>query len=107
MITSRNLIVEEPQRQAYPLGLRQPRPLPTPTPTKRTVTIQRTVETPFGSPYANVKLNAIDTQTGETVDSITYSCNAWEVETSTKFVKQAEFAERLRAEGYETIKGER
>lgn len=107
MITSRQLNYEEPQRQEFPLGLRQTKPSLTPTPAKRTVTIQKTVETPFGSPYANVKLNAIDTETGETVDSMTYNCNAWEVDTSIKFVKEVEFAERLESQGYEITKGER
>lgn len=106
MITSRQLYVEEQQRGEYPTGLRT-HTKPTPAPPKRTVAIIKTVDTPFGSPYTNVKLNAECPETGEIVDSLSYRCNTWEVETSIKFIKQAEFAERLQAEGYEITKGER
>lgn len=100
MIYSRQLISEEPQRGEYPLGLR-PTPKYTPAPTPKTVKIVKTVDTPFGSVYSNVKLDAICTKTDEIVDSLTYRCNTWEVETATKLVKQTEFATNLKEKGYE------
>lgn len=101
MIYSRQLYTDDKQRGEYPTGIRaEPKPTPA-TPSKRVVTIIKTVDTPFGSPYTNVKLNAVCEETGEIVDSLIYRCNAWEVETSVNFLKQAEFAERLEMQGYE------
>jgi hypothetical protein len=93
MIYSNQLNMVEPQRQEHTSRL-------IPSPDISSVTISKTSKMAFGSPITTVTLEAVCEETGKVVETIEFTQWSWEINSALIQKKKAEFAEKLRDQGY-------